>query len=263
MQGNARGYCRAVGSHTRTNIGAHSACMPGAFPSACPMAAPFFHFRKGDSPSLPCPMCAAGPEFGEFYLPAVTTPGGAAQHKRKGEPTPSGYHPRWCHTTQTKSSYLSPPQPAVALPQQWYYPICVQWSVQSTCNKPCNLRAIAIFMQSQSACTCNTSSNQHTKYSHVSSMYDHTRYDQAVACYSVRHSLLLLLDLYTGLESAFSGGGAKVRSSAVGLVLGGGGGSTCYPHAPPSAGNLQGGGGGNCSRTPPPARRAFGGVVGG
>ena len=225
----------------------------------------------GAHPPLPQgrqPLIALSDERGRPRVWGVLPPSGyhprwCRTTQRKGEPTPSGYHPRWCRTTQTKSSYLSPPQPAAALPQQWYYPICVQWSVQSTCNKPCNLRAIAIFMQSQSACTCNTSSNRHTKYSHVSSMYDHTRYDQAVACYSVRHSWLLLLDLYPILESAFSGGGAKVRSSAVGLVLGGSGGSTCYPHAPPPAGNLQGGGGGNCSRTPPPAGRALGGVVGG
>ena len=102
---------------------------------------PHFHFCKGGSPLLPCLTNMAGPV---------------------GEPTPSSYHPRWCCTTQTKSSYLSPPQPAVKLPQQWYYPICMQWSVQSTCNKPCNLRAIAIFVQLQSACTCNTSSNRHT-----------------------------------------------------------------------------------------------------
>ena len=235
----------------------------GRVPLCMPDGGALLPLPQGRQPLIALSDERGRPRVGEFYLPAVTTPGGAAQHKRKGEPTPSGYHPRWCRTTQTKSSYLSPPQPAVALPQQWYYPICVQWSVQSTCNKPCNLRAIAIFMQSQSACTCNTSSNRHTKYSHVSSMYDHTRYDQAMACYSVRHSLLLLLDIYPGPESAFSGGGAKVRSSAVGLVLGGSGGSTCYPHAPPSAGNLQGGGGGNCSRTPPPARRAFDGVVGG
>ena len=117
---------------------------------------------------------------------------------------PSSYHPRWCRTTQTKRGahpQRLPPQVVphntnekqllvttttrCRLPQQWYYAICVQWSVKSTCNKPCNLRAIAIFVQLQSACTCNTSSNRHTKYSHVSSMYDHTRYNQAMACYSI------------------------------------------------------------------------------
>ena len=89
-----------------------------------------------------------------------------------------------------------------------------------------------------------------------------TRSDQAVACYSVQHSLLLLLGLCPGLVSVCSGGGAKVRAPTYGLVLGGSGGSTCYPHAPPPAGSLRGGGGGNCSRTPPPARRSLGGVVG-